>query len=47
MLLEYWEDGRWILGRYEWSCRHKDLPILRIDERVIPISSELLLRWPE
>jgi hypothetical protein len=47
MLLEYWEDSRWILGRYEWSCRNQDLPILRIDERVVPITSELLLRWPE
>jgi len=37
-ILQCFLDGKWITGRYEWSCRREDLPALHIDERVIPLT---------
>jgi hypothetical protein len=46
MLLECWIEGRWTLGRYEWSCRPEDMPTFHVGDRELAISSETLLRWP-
>ena len=46
-ILQRFEDGEWITRRYEWSCRLGDMPTFHVDERVIRLTAECLLRWPK
>lgn len=50
-LLQFFENGRWITGRYEWSGVAGTQPSLHIarpdGERIISITSGCLLRWPK
>ena len=46
-LLERFEDGKWILGRYEWTASIDELPTFHIGERVIRLTTHCLLRWPK
>lgn len=46
-ILQWFNDGEWITGRYEWSGRPADRPALHIDEQVISLTARCLLRWPK
>lgn len=46
-ILQRFEDGEWVTGRYEWSCCPGDLPTFHVGERVTHLTAECLLRWPE
>jgi hypothetical protein len=45
-ILQRFEDGEWVFGRYEWSGSPEDLPTLHIGEQVIGLTARCLLRWP-
>jgi hypothetical protein len=46
-LLERFENGEWVLGRYEWTTSLDDLPTFQAVERVVRLTSNCLLRWPK
>lgn len=46
-LLQRFQDGQWITGRYEWTGRLEDRPTLHIGELVIELTAGCLLRWPK
>jgi hypothetical protein len=46
-MLQRFQDGQWITGRYEWSGRPEDLPTLVIGAQVIGLTAGCLLRWPK
>jgi hypothetical protein len=44
-VLELFDAGDWILGRFEWSGNPADAPTFRIGERIVSLSERSLLRW--
>ncbi len=46
-ILELYENGSWVPGRYEWTCRVDELPTFQMGERVIELNGQELLRWPK
>ena len=43
-------DGKWVLGRYEWSFHTETRPYLVVDSNTddtITLSEHSLLRWPK
>lgn len=45
-MLEVWMENRWILGRYEWSGRPDDRPVVYHDDGATILNDYSLLRWP-
>lgn len=46
-ILQWFNDGEWLTGRYEWSGRPADRPTLHIGGQVIDLTERCLLRWPK
>lgn len=46
-ILQRFQEGEWITGRYEWTCKPEDLPTFHVDELAIDLTAECLLRWPK
>lgn len=46
-ILQRFEDGNWVTGRYEWTCQPEDRPTFHVDETAIFLTPQCLLRWPE
>lgn len=44
--LELYIDSLWIRGRYEWTARPKDAPILATPDHTYFLEGSELLRWP-
>lgn len=44
-VLELFEDGGWMIGRFEWSGDPADTPTFHIGERIISLTEQSLLRW--
>jgi hypothetical protein len=45
-MLELYRDGRWKIGRYEWTGKVNELPTFDYDGGVLRIDDESLVRWP-
>jgi len=45
-VLQRFQDGEWVTGRYEWSCNREDLPTWHVDGRTTCLAPSDLLRWP-
>jgi hypothetical protein len=45
-LIELFEHGNWVTGRYEWTGRVDDAPTLHLGERVVLLTAQCLVRWP-
>lgn len=46
-ILEYFDNGNWVAGRYEWSTNQADRADLHMEDRIVPITPDCLLRWPK
>ncbi len=45
--LELFENEKWVLGRYEWTCKPGDPPTLHFVDRILWVEEDSLLRWPK
>jgi len=45
--VEFFENDKWVLGRYEWSCKPGDPATLHFANRILWVSDDFLLRWPK
>jgi len=46
-ILELWKAGAWLRGRYEWTFRTDDEPVLYLaEDKAVCLSSADVLRWP-
>ena len=45
--LELFENGKWIPGRYEWTCKPGDRPTLHLIDRILWVEADFLLCWPK
>ncbi|WP_437203387.1 hypothetical protein [Planctomicrobium sp. SH664] len=45
--LKRYSDGRWMTGRYEWTCQPEDRPTFHVAGTSIFLTPQRLLRWPQ
>ena len=45
--LEFFDQGTWVLGRYEWTCQPGEPPTLHFTDRILRVADSFLLRWPK
>ena len=45
-ILELYQDGQWVRGRYEWTTKLNDAPSFEHANGVVFLSDDMLLRWP-
>lgn len=46
-ILELFQSGTWVIGRYEWTGNPGDAPTFHLGEQVVRLDEDLPLRWPK
>jgi len=45
-IIELYEDGAWVPGRFEWSGDPEERPVLYLDVGIVVLDDACRLRWP-